>query len=111
MQQLAVPIQQIERCKSQIMATKSHVFSDDSDTNYFTDADLSILGQPWEVYQTYYQNVRREYAIYPDLVYHPGRKKVLQHFLSMERIFKTNFFSSQFEEQAKDNLRREMENI
>jgi predicted metal-dependent HD superfamily phosphohydrolase len=99
----------IQACKAQILATKSHQFSSDSDTNYFTDADLSILGQSSENYSAYFKNVRKEYAIYPDLVYKPGRKKVLLHFLEMDKIYKTDFFFGKFEEPARQNLRKELE--
>lgn len=108
MQQLSVSNDIIERCKNQILATKSHSKSTDSDTNYFTDADLSVLGQPWEIYSLYYKNVRKEYAIYPDFIYNPGRKKVIQHFLSMNSIYKTDYFYNQFEKVAKENLMKEL---
>ncbi|MBL7733094.1 MAG: hypothetical protein JNM88_18125 [Chitinophagaceae bacterium] len=111
MKQIPVSADTIMLCKSQILATKSHVGSADSDTNYFTDADLSILGQPWEVYSQYYKNVRKEYAVYPDFVYYPGRKKVLVHFLEMDSIFKTAGFQHKFESQARQNLQREIELI
>jgi len=107
--QIAVPIPTRELCKKQILATKSHVISNNSDTNYFTDADLSVLGQSWETYSLYYKNVRKEYSIYPALVYNPGRKKVLHHFLAMDRIFKTDFFYRKFEMQAKQNIQKEIE--
>lgn len=109
MKQVSVPVSTIELCSNQILATKSHVKSADSDTNYFTDADLSVLGQRWDVYTQYYKNVRKEYSIYPDFVYNPGRKKVLNHFLSMDRIFKTEYFYNKFEVQAKLNLQMEIE--
>lgn len=109
MKQISVSIDAIELCKNQILTTKSHIKSTDSDTNYFTDADLSVLGQNWETYSLYYKNVREEYSIYPDFVYNPGRKKVLIHFLSMDRIFKTDFFHNKFEIQAKQNLQMEIE--
>jgi predicted metal-dependent HD superfamily phosphohydrolase len=92
----------------QILATKGHTVSTDNDTNLFTDADLSILGESWELYQEYFQKIRKEYAIYPDAVYNPGRTKVLNHFLSMERIFKTDIFHEKFELNAKNNLTREL---
>jgi predicted metal-dependent HD superfamily phosphohydrolase len=111
MRQLTVDQDCIARCKAQILATKTHVHAAYSDTNYFTDADLSILGQPWEIYAEYAQNVRREYSIYPDLVYNPGRKKVLQHFLAMDKIFKTDYFLCKFESSARANLRKEFEHL
>jgi predicted metal-dependent HD superfamily phosphohydrolase len=109
MKEIFVPTSIIENCKSQILATKSHTFSNDADTNYFTDADLSILGKPWNEYAEYYKNVRKEYSIYPSLIYNPGRKKVLQHFITMNKIYKTEYFYSKFEEQAKQNLQAELE--
>jgi predicted metal-dependent HD superfamily phosphohydrolase len=111
MTQIGVPNSTIELCKRQILATKSHAKSADSDTNYFTDADLSVLGQPWEVYSLYATNVRKEYSLYPDFVYNPGRKKVLNHFLEMNRIFKTDFYYRKFELQARRNLRKEMDSL
>lgn len=111
MQQIAVPAETIKRCKAQILATKTHIKSTNSDTNYFTDADLSVLGQTWEVYTHYYKGVRKEYSIYPDIIYNQGRKKVLNHFLAMSSIFKTDFFYQKFERQAKLNLIKEIQLI
>jgi len=98
----------IEKCKQIILATKAHIESADPDINYFTDTDLCILGQSWENYSAYAKNVRKEYSIYPDFIYKPGRKKILNHFLNMERIFKTEFFVAKFEKKAKENLTREL---
>ncbi|MGC4100960.1 HD domain-containing protein [Ferruginibacter sp.] len=109
MQSIGISAGMIQNCVQQVLATKKHVASTDDDTNYFTDADLSILGQDWEVYAAYYQNVRKEYSLYPDIIYVPGRKKVLEHFLEMDRIFKTDHFFHKFELQAKENLQRELD--
>ena len=108
LKQLSIPIYKIEKCKAQILATKSHDLSSDEDTNYFTDTDLSILGQSWDVYSTYSQNVRKEYSIYPDFMYNSGRKKVLKHFLAMDKIFKTDYFYNKFEQRARINLEKEL---
>lgn len=109
MKQISIPGQTIEQCKEQILATKKHLPSTDSDTNYFTDADLSVLGADWGTYLNYYKNIRKEYAIYPSIIYNPGRKKVLLYFLEMERIFKTDYFYSKLEKQAKQNLQKEFD--
>ena len=108
MEQISVNKETIQRCNRHILATKTHSLSEDSDTNYFTDADLSVLGKEWKLYTVYYINVRKEYSIYPDLMYNSGRKKVLTHFLEMNRIFKTDYFYRKFEEQAKENISREL---
>lgn len=109
--EIAFPIERIRKCSQQILATKGHTVSNDQDTNFFTDADLSILGAPWEVYHAYFKNIRKEYSYYPDLLYNPGRKKVLQHFLSMVKIFKTDKFFLKYEEQTRKNLSAELETL
>ncbi len=109
--QLGVPATSIARCTSQILATKSHHLSRDNDTNLFTDADLSILGSEPNAYAMYAQQVRKEYSIYPDIIYKAGRKKVLQHFLAMPQIFKTKHFIDKFEQQARINLQAESQQL
>lgn len=102
------PIEKIKLCTSQILATKSHIISENNDTNMFTDADLSILGSEWETYNSYSQQIRKEYSIYPDILYNLGRKKVLNHFLRMKTIFKTDYFHAKYEIQARKNLKMEL---
>ena len=106
---LNIPDAQKNRCKEQILATKSHELSDHADTNYFTDADLAILGADPNTYQEYAKAIRKEYQLYPDLIYNPGRKKVLEHFLEMPAIYKTDFFSEKYELRARENLTNELE--
>jgi predicted metal-dependent HD superfamily phosphohydrolase len=108
MREIQVPAHIIELTRQQIIATKSHNTSANADTNYFTDADLSILGCDWDEYAAYFNKIRKEYAVYPAIIYNPGRKKVLQHFLQMERIFKTEIFYQLYEARAKLNLQKEM---
>jgi predicted metal-dependent HD superfamily phosphohydrolase len=107
--QLDIPNQLIASCKQQILATKAHSDASDNDTCYFLDADLSVLGQPLEVYLSYADAIRREYIVYPDSIYNDGRKRVLNHFLGMERIFKTVHFFDKYEAQARVNLKTELE--
>jgi len=108
MQSLQVPGHIIERARQHILATKGHSISLNEDTNLFTDADLCILGKPWADYEVYFEQIRKEYAVYPNLIYNPGRKKVLNHFLSMRRIYKTDHFSTMYEAQARLNLQKEL---
>lgn len=96
------------QCRKLILATKEHEPAD-NETNLFTDADLSVLGAEPDRYKRYTEEVRREYNMYPDLLYKPGRKKVLKHFLGMPRIFKTPEFYSRYEDRARQNLHMEIE--
>jgi predicted metal-dependent HD superfamily phosphohydrolase len=105
---IGFPKERILQCVDAINATKSHAVRDSNDINYFTDADLSILGSPYETYELYFHNIRQEYSWFPDIIYLPGRKKVLHQFLQKDRIFKTEFFFSKYELQARVNLEREL---
>lgn len=106
--QVILPAELLSKCHDLILATKTHEWSSDADTNFFTDADLSVLGQDWNVYEMYFKNIRKEYAIYPDFIYNNGRKKVLEHFLNKERIFKTAPFFEAYVQQARKNITTEL---
>jgi len=98
----------IKRCVLHILATKGHTLSDDNDTNLFTDADLCVLGQPPELYKEYTNQVRKEYFIYPDSAYQEGRRKIIEYFLEMDKIYKTDYFQEKYETQARRNLSEEL---
>ncbi|TPN83869.1 HD domain-containing protein [Aquimarina algicola] len=108
---MGVAENRIQLCNDIILATKGHTIDKNKDVNYFTDADLCILGSDWLAYQTYYKNVRKEYQYYPNFLYNKGRIKVLNHFLKMPKIFKTVYFSTKFEKTAKENIEKEIFNL
>jgi predicted metal-dependent HD superfamily phosphohydrolase len=99
---------QIDKIKQAILATKSHQYNNDPDINHFTDADLATLGASPEQYMDYSRQIRKEYQSYPDDMYKSGRQKVIEHFLNMDRIYKTSFFFDQYEKQARINLQMEL---
>ncbi|MFC0427186.1 HD domain-containing protein [Chryseobacterium scophthalmum] len=101
----------LQQVYEHILATKSHQKSENEDTNFLLDADLSVLGKSSEAYSEYTKQIRKEYSIYPDFLYKPGRKKVLQHFLELESIFKTEFFRNKYETQARENLEFELKGL
>jgi len=101
----------LSKCMAQIEATKEHKLSNDYDTNILLDIDLSILGKSTKEYQKYCENIRKEYIIYPDYMYKRGRKKVLKSILDLNSIYKTDFFKKKLENQAKENLRFELNQL
>jgi predicted metal-dependent HD superfamily phosphohydrolase len=105
---LNFPPERIALCADMIVATKGHMAADVSDINYFTDADLCILGADGPAYSGYAIAVRQEYSIYPDMLYRPGRRKILERFLKMDCLFKTVEFYERYETQARINLAREL---
>lgn len=111
LEDLNIAKEDIQKVYAQILATKSHQKSDDQDTNFLLDADLSILGKDNKAYLEYTKQIRKEYSIYPDFLYKPGRKKVLEHFLELESIFKTDFFKAKYEVQARKNIEVELRNL
>lgn len=101
----------LSQVRELILATKRHVESESNDINYFTDADLSILGSAPATYREYCNNIRAEYCIYPNELYIPGRRKVVEHFLQMDPIFKTVEFNNKYELTAKHNLEAELNTL
>jgi predicted metal-dependent HD superfamily phosphohydrolase len=103
--QLSNNVQQI------IIATKKHLAGQGKETDLFLDADLAILGFPANYYEIYTKAIRKEFSMVPDLLYRPGRKKVLRHFLQMDSIFKTESFRDRFERQARINIENELKTL
>jgi len=101
----------IEIIENLIISTKKHqlILHDNTDNALLLDLDLSILGTDWETYKKYTQNIRKEYAIYPNFIYKKGRKKVLEHFLERKTLYFTDYHKTLFEQQAKENLKKEIE--
>jgi predicted metal-dependent HD superfamily phosphohydrolase len=104
------PESQTAICSKLILATKKHEAAD-PETNLFTDADLSILGSEPETYKMYTHQIRKEYSVYPDFMYNPGRKKVLQHFQNMTNIYKSEEFRIRYEEKARRNIQMELKDL
>jgi predicted metal-dependent HD superfamily phosphohydrolase len=91
-----------------ILATKKHEGENENDLNYLLDADLSILGADKGEYKLYAKNIRKEYNYVPEQFYFSGRKSVLEHFLKMERIFRSEYFYDLYEATARENIKNEI---
>jgi predicted metal-dependent HD superfamily phosphohydrolase len=81
---------------------------DDADLLLFLDADLSILGAPEAAYWDYARQVRREYRLVPDLLYRPGRRKVLARLLEAPVLFHTPALREALDGPARRNLQAEL---
>ena len=79
-----------------------------SDAAYLLDMDLSILGAPWSEYQQYTQAVHQEYAHIAKEDYRNGRIAVLQQLLAHPTLYLTEYYHARLEEQARDNIKREI---
>jgi predicted metal-dependent HD superfamily phosphohydrolase len=92
-----------------ICATQLHQHNDNEDTNWLIDFDLKILSKDWDDYKIYFEQIRKEYKIYPNFLYKPGRKKALEYFLENEFIFQTSEFRNKYEWKARENIKHELE--
>lgn len=80
----------------------------DGDAAWLADIDLAILGAAPGAYAAYAAAIRREYAIFPDHLYRPGRKKVLAQMLHRPRLYATSHFHRQLDAQARINIAAEI---
>lgn len=94
----------IQKIEKLILQTKHPSKPTNSDEKYLIDIDLAILGASIELYNRYETWIRKEYKRIPDLLYKKGRKKVLNSFIDLERIYQTDYFYKKFEVQARKNL-------
>jgi predicted metal-dependent HD superfamily phosphohydrolase len=76
----------------------------DPDLALLLDLDLSILAAERATYTAYAEAIRREYAIVPDAIYRPGRRRVLADFLARPRIYATPRLRDLWEAAARSNL-------
>ncbi len=106
-----LPLDQVEIISTIIESTARHIPQMEvPEQLFFLDADLAILATEEGLYDKYTTAIRQEYQIYPDLLYRPGRKKVLTHFLERPHIYYTPAFQ-EYEEIARSNLKRELEKL
>ncbi len=114
LQQLGLPANQIKKIHTQILATQNHQIPSgihDPDLPFFLDFDLEVLSRDWKSYQTYTQQIRSEYAVYPMFLYKIGRKKALTHFIKKTKIYHTPIFQSINEAQARANILKEIKKL
>ena len=113
LQQLKVPNEIITEAESLILKTSNHLEAEANDetTRTFLDIDMKILGADESTYNQYAQAVRKEYAIYPDMLFNRGRKKFIEKAQASKRIYKSDQFFNLYEQQARKNLLTELNQL
>ena len=94
----------VERVTAAIMATRHQGGEPAGDAALVVDIDLSILGQPEDVYLEFETNVRREYWWVPRRKFAAGRCAILESFLKRPAIYRFDEFRRRYEAPARDNL-------
>jgi len=76
-------------------------------TNVMHDVDYAILGQKFAAVKNYEFLIHAEHCdTYTNEEYNAGRTKFLDNLLSKSRIFYTGFFFDEYEEKARENIRK-----
>ena len=87
-----------------MLATKHDESPISRDARLLIDIDLSILGQPPEVFDDYEKAIREEYSWVPVADYVTGRSRILRGLLNRPRLYFTERFEARYGIQAKVNL-------
>lgn len=104
---LDLPVELAAKVERYILATRHDAggwLPDDADLALLLDLDLSVLAAERSVYTAYAEAIRSEYGMYPDSVYHAGRRQVLSAFLACPQIYGTPALRALWEASARDNL-------
>lgn len=92
-----------------ILKTISHQAGEaEGDEALFLDMDFAILGAPPEVYATYADNIRGEYAFVPEAAFRAGRGAFLKAVLTQSRMFRTDIYEAEHGAQARVNIASEI---
>ena len=99
----------LDGAEKMVLATKNHRRTGDPDVDLLVDIDMSILGQPWDVYKTYAASVMREYLPhYGDAGFRKGRvERFLVPTMAAPEIFVTATYKP-LTAQARRNMAQEM---
>lgn len=101
-----IALSEVEAITALVLCTKHDAAASGLDAHLLRDVDLSILGAPPDRYARYERDIRREYAIVPEDLYKPARRRVLEKILERLAIYETPYFYERLEGQARENLAR-----
>ena len=110
LEQLGVPLDQIEEVKFYINTTSRHKVQQSAprDLKFFIDFDLNILAAEHDDYLDYLLRIRKEYSFLSTQHFAMGRKAFIENLLEQPHIFYTGEFQSG-EAKARKNMQWELE--
>lgn len=103
----------LQKTVANLIVSTSHAFCElvSSDAKLLVDIDLTILGQPEEVFDEYERQIRTEYGWVPEGLFTAGRRAILKSFLDRPSVFQTDFFQAKYEAQARRNITHSLANL
>ena len=99
---------QAKRIFELVMVTKHNAVLTGRDAQVLVDVDLGILGADLQRFDEYEGQVRQEYSWVPEFLYKRERRKVLQEFAGRSTIYSTDYFRSEYEARARENIARSL---
>lgn len=111
---LGQPEALIESVRALILATENFRTGENSgniDHCILMDADLATLAAPPEMYNAYARAIRLEYCAVPEGIYRQRRRQIIEMFLARDRIYLTEPMHASYEARARENLRRELNEL
>jgi predicted metal-dependent HD superfamily phosphohydrolase len=96
----------VERVREHVLMTRHAAAPEGGDGALVVDIDLSILGQPPNVYDMFERNVRREYWWVRRRRFAAARSAILESFLRRPTIYHWPRFRARYETAARRNLER-----
>lgn len=111
---LIAPMQSVHASRTTILSTVGHWLPDPDDSPdgaLLLDVDLSVLGADQQAFDNYDANIQMEYSHVGELKYRQGRIKVLETFLTRDRLFLTEWAHAKWESAARENLTRTIERL
>jgi predicted metal-dependent HD superfamily phosphohydrolase len=106
-----IPRESTDRIVALVLATRHASVPSALDEQLICDIDLSILGREPRIFDTFEEQIRREYAWVPEPVYRRERSAVLSGFLRRRSIYQTDQFRHRYEALARANLERLIEKL
>jgi predicted metal-dependent HD superfamily phosphohydrolase len=106
---LGCPAEFTLKVRELIGVTRHHESPTRGDPALVADIDLSILGQPWAVYDAYRRAIHHEYDWAGTELFRQGRMAFLRRMLDKPAIYATQYFKRELEDAARDNMQRELD--
>jgi predicted metal-dependent HD superfamily phosphohydrolase len=104
LEQMDCPPKLITSIRELILATRHIHPPPTPDARLLVDIDLSILGQPPDVFGVYERAIRAEYSRVSEESYKIGRSRILRGFLDKPAIYCTDGFEKKYGLQARENI-------
>lgn len=101
----------IQRVMDLVLVTQHAAAPQTPDQRLMSDIDLAILGADPARFDTYEDEIRREYAWVDDEEFRTTRRGILKAFLDRPSIYLTPYFHEKLEANARRNLARSLEKL